>query len=72
MLSDRPSSITISILDWGIPYDPLAKEDPDVTLSADKRDIGGLGVFLAKQVMDEIDYERTDGQNILTMKKILA
>ena len=43
-----------------------------MTLSADKRDIGGLGVFLAKQVMDEIDYERTDGQNILTMKKILA
>ncbi|MBO7730339.1 MAG: anti-sigma factor antagonist [Lachnospiraceae bacterium] len=72
MLSERPSAITISIIDWGIPYDPLAKEDPDVTLSADKRDIGGLGVFLAKQVMDEIDYERTDGQNILTMKKILA
>ena len=47
-LSENPSAITITIIDSGIPYDPLAKEDPDVTLSADKRDIGGLGVFLVK------------------------
>ena len=72
LLSDNPSAITIRIIDRGIPYDPLAKEDPDVTLSADQREIGGLGVFLTKQVMDELAYERTDGQNILTMKKILA
>ena len=72
ILSENNGEFVMTFIDEGVPYDPLAKEDPDVTLSADKRDIGGLGVFLAKQVMDEIDYERTDGQNILTMKKILA
>ena len=66
-VTDDPVSVKLVFIDNGVPYDPLAKEDPDVTLSADKRDIGGLGVFLAKQVMDEIDYERTDGQNILTL-----
>lgn len=71
-LSEEPSAITIRISDQGIPYDPLAREDPDVTLSAEKRNIGGLGVFLVKKMMDEVDYERKDGQNILTLKKILA
>lgn len=72
MLSEDPSVISICIVDDGIPYDPLARENPDITLPADKREVGGLGVFLTKQVVDEIEYERKDGQNILTMKKILA
>jgi anti-sigma regulatory factor (Ser/Thr protein kinase) len=60
---------TISFSDSGIPYDPLAKEDPDVTLSAEERKIGGLGVFLVKNTMDDITYEYKDGQNILTLRK---
>ena len=71
-LSEDPSAITIRISDHGIPYDPLARDDPDITLSAEKRKIGGLGVFLVKKMMDEVDYKRKDGQNILTLKKNLA
>ncbi len=54
-----------------MPYDPLAKEDPDVTLPADKREIGGLGIFMTKKMMDSVRYEYRDGQNILTLKKKL-
>ena len=61
----------ITFIDRGVPYDPLAKEDPDVTAMAHERQIGGLGIFLTKQVMDEVRYERRDGQNILTMRKKL-
>ena len=59
----------IRITDSGIPFDPLAKEDPDITLSADKRNIGGLGIFMVKQSMDHVAYEYKDGQNIFTMEK---
>ena len=51
------------------PYDPLAKTDPDVTLSAEEREIGGLGIFMVKKSMDEITYEYRSGQNILTIRK---
>ena len=67
--SEDPKSVTITFTDRGIPYDPLKKADPDVTLSAEERQIGGLGVFLTKNVMDEVHYEYRDGQNVLTMKK---
>jgi anti-sigma regulatory factor (Ser/Thr protein kinase) len=50
-------------------YNPLEKEDPDITLSAEERDIGGLGIFLTRKTMDEVHYEYRDGSNILTMKK---
>ena len=63
--------VSITFEDEGIPYDPLQKSDPDVTLSADERDIGGLGVFLAKKVMDDVAYEYRGGQNILTLIKNL-
>ncbi len=59
----------ITFLDQGKPYDPLQKEDPDVTLAVEDRPIGGLGVFIVKKTMDDISYERRDGQNILTIKK---
>ena len=59
----------MTMTDWGVPYDPLAKEDPDVTLSAEDRPIGGLGIYLVKNIMDEISYEYRDGKNILTMVK---
>ena len=59
----------ITFLDKGVPYDPLDREDPDVSLSAEDREIGGLGIFLAKKLMDEMRYAHSGGQNILTLKK---
>ena len=57
--------------DTGIPFNPLAKADPDITLSAKDRSIGGLGIFLTKKYMDSIDYKYENGENILTMKKMI-
>ena len=68
-VDDDPLKVSITFIDHGKPYDPLAKEDPDVTLSAQERQIGGLGIFLTKQTMDDVEYEYKDGQNILTIKK---
>ncbi len=65
----EPLSVEITFVDHGIPYDPLAKEDPDITLSAEERGIGGLGIFIVKKSMDAVDYEYKDGKNILTIKK---
>ena len=70
-VTEDPSAAVITFIDRGIPYDPLAKEDPDVTLTAEERAIGGLGIFMAKEIMDEEYYEYKDGQNILTLKKYL-
>ena len=61
--------IIITITDSGIEYNPLEKEDPDITLSAEERGIGGYGIYIVKKVMDEITYERKDGKNILTLRK---
>ena len=69
--TSAPVSVTITFVDHGVPYDPLAREDPDVTLSADEREIGGLGIFMTKQIMDDVAYEYKDGKNILTLKKNL-
>lgn len=65
------SAVSITFIDHGVPYDPLAKADPDVSLSAEDRKIGGLGIFLVKKSMDDIKYEYVNGSNILTMKKSL-
>ncbi len=65
--SSRMASITF--VDSGIPFNPLAKEDPDVTLPAEKRGIGGLGIFMVKKSMDDVRYENRDGRNILTIVK---
>ena len=70
-VSGAPVCVTITFVDHGVPYDPLAKDDPDVTLSADAREIGGLGIFMTKRIMDDVAYEYKDGQNILTLKKNL-
>ena len=66
---EEPLSVVITFIDNGVPYDPLAKADPDTTLSAEERDIGGLGIYMVKKSMDEIAYEYKDGQNILKIKK---
>ena len=63
------SGITIVFSDSGTPYDPLAKDDPDTTLSVNERAIGGLGIFLVKKTMDDMFYEYRDGCNVLTIVK---
>ena len=64
-------TVTFVLKDDGKPFNPLEQApDVDITLTAEKRKIGGLGIFLVQQMMDEVDYKRTsDGQNILVMKK---
>lgn len=64
-------TLTMIFKDTGIPFNPLAKADPDITLSAEERKIGGLGIFLTKKYMDNIDYKYENGANILTMKKTI-
>lgn len=68
-VTDDPLSVVITFIDNGVPYDPLAKADPDVTLSAEEREIGGLGIYMVKKSMDDISYEYKNGQNILRIKK---
>ena len=62
-------TVTLTFLDKGMPYDPLQKEDPDVSLSAEDRPIGGLGVYLVKKTMDHVAYEYRHNQNVLTIQK---
>ncbi len=69
-LSD-PKRVSITLIDEGMEYDPLKKEDPDITLSAEERQIGGLGIYMVKKSMDEMRYQRKDGKNILEIVKNL-
>ncbi len=62
-------NVTITFKDSGVPYNPLEKDDPDFSLSADEREIGGLGIFLTKKNMDSVSYEYKDGFNVLIMTK---
>jgi len=71
-VSQDPAEVTITFIDHGVPFDPLAKEDPDIDLPAKQRKVGGLGIFVVKNLMDDVFYEYRDGQNILTMKKKAA
>ena len=66
---DNPLSVILSFIDGGIPYDPLTAADPDTTLSAEERAIGGLGIFMVKKSMDEIAYRYENGKNILSIRK---
>ena len=68
---DDPLSVVITFIDGGVPYDPLAAADPDITLSAEERAVGGLGIFMVKKSMDDIFYEYRNGKNILTIRKRL-
>ena len=69
---ENPLSVEITFIDNGRQYDPLAKADPDTTLSVKERKKGGLGIFMVKNSMDDISYEYKDGKNILTIKKNLS
>lgn len=66
---NKESSVEITFVDSGVPYNPLEKTDPDVTLSAEDREIGGLGIFIVKKTMDDMTYKYEDGKNILTITK---
>ncbi len=63
------SILKVSFTDSGKPFNPLLRPDPDITLSAEERNIGGLGIYLTKQFMDEVSYRYENSQNILTFKK---
>ncbi len=63
------NQVIFSFVDSGLQFDPLAKEDPDITLTAQERQIGGLGIFICKKIMDDIQYNYENGKNILTMTK---
>ena len=66
---EDPLSVVITFIDGGVPYDPLSAYDPDITLSAEERSIGGLGIFMVKKSMDEITYRYENGKNILAIRK---
>lgn len=61
--------IIIEFEDSGVKYNPLEKEDPDITSPAIEREIGGLGIFMAKKIMDTVEYQYKNNKNILKMKK---
>ena len=63
--------VTFCMADKGVPFDPLKKPDPDITLSASERDIGGLGIFITKKTMDSVSYAYENGENKLTMSKTI-
>ena len=66
---DGSRTVSITFIDRGVAFDPLAKEDPDVTLPAEQRKIGGLGIFLVKKTMDDVAYRREGDKNVLCIKK---
>ena len=63
--------LKFTITDSGMPFDPTVQTEVDTTLSAEERPIGGLGIHLVRQIMDSINYERVEGQNVLTLRKKL-
>ena len=65
-------SIVLVLTDTGKEFDPTMAPEVDVTLSAEERQIGGLGIFLIRQIMNEVRYERIDGKNVLTLEKKLT
>ena len=68
-VQNNPMAVIITFMDNGKPYDPLKREDPNVSLSMEERQIGGLGIFMVKKSMDSVEYEYKDNQNILRIKK---
>lgn len=65
----KDQTITLELQDWGKPYNPLEREDPDITLSAEERQVGGLGIYMVRNMMDGVTYEYKDGKNCLKMWK---
>ena len=61
--------LVIQIVDWGVAFDPLSRPDPDTEASIEEREIGGLGIFMMRNIMDEVHYKREEDRNILTLVK---
>ncbi|MDA8307423.1 MAG: ATP-binding protein [Deltaproteobacteria bacterium] len=61
-----PKKFRVTVKDWGAPFNPLEQEDPDLTADIDSREVGGVGIFLVKQMTSRLDYEYTNGGNVLT------
>ena len=68
-IQENPKALVLTFRDWGVPFNPLKRTDPDINLPAEERDIGGLGIYIVKKTMDSVAYSFEDGQNILTLKK---
>ena len=68
-VKEEPRTVVITFIDSGTPFDPLKMSDPDVTLPAESRDVGGLGVFLVKKTMDAVSYKYENGKNMLRIEK---
>ena len=66
---EETRTVTLTFTDQGIPFNPLLQEEPDVTLAAEERKEGGLGIFLVRKTMDAVDYRYEDGKNILSIQK---
>lgn len=69
--TDDPAAVVITLTDTGIPYNPVLKKDPDIGLSAEEREVGGLGIYMVKKSMDLLTYEHKDGRNIVTIIKYI-
>ncbi len=70
-LSYNPKMVKLTFRDRGVPYNPLEKEDPDFDTDIMSRSIGGLGIYMAKEIMDKMIYEYVNGENVLTIEKVL-
>jgi anti-sigma regulatory factor (Ser/Thr protein kinase) len=70
-IEEKENTVQIFFRDSGIPYDPLTAKAPDLSLSAEDRPIGGLGIHMVKKMMDAVSYRYENGQNMLTLQKIL-
>ncbi|MCQ2551507.1 MAG: SpoIIE family protein phosphatase [Clostridia bacterium] len=68
-MSSEGKNVRIKFINSGEPFNPLEKEDPDVSLGLEDRDIGGLGIFISKNIMDKMEYEYLDGYNVITVEK---
>lgn len=67
--TESNGTVRIELEDWGKPFDPFSKEDPDITLSAEERGIGGLGIFMVKKIMDRVWYRRENDKNLVILEK---
>lgn len=70
-VTKQPPEVCITFIDRGIPYNPLLQTEPDTSLSAEERQLGGLGIFLVRKSMDDVIYQYKEGNNILKLKKLL-
>lgn len=68
-VTEEPVSVILTVIDSGTPYNPLSHADPDTTLSAEERPIGGLGIYMVKKTMDHVSYAYQDGKNVLKIEK---